>query len=70
MTLGQERVGVDFNPSKQELVDIIKSKSAELIDLCEKMRVDASSEKNRRISLAQTHFETASMFAVKANFAK
>lgn len=76
MTLGQKRVGVSFNPSGEEIVDLIKSKSAELIDLCESMKavgdIDAKTfaEKNRLIALAQTNFEIASMFAVKANFAK
>ena len=76
MTIGQKRVGVNFNPSGEEIVDQIKAKSAELIDLCESMKTisnhDAmvNPDKNRLISIAQTHFETASMFAVKANFAK
>lgn len=31
-TLGQKRVKADFNPAKNDLVDQIKNKSAELID--------------------------------------
>lgn len=76
-TLGQLRVGADFNPSKNERVDQIKNKAAELIDLCESMRQEngdlssqANVNKQRWISEAQTLFETRSMFAVKENFAK
>jgi hypothetical protein len=49
------------------LVAQIKQKSAELIDLCEGMRANnAPNEVQRLISLAQTHYEDASMWAVKA----
>jgi hypothetical protein len=67
-TLGQKRVKADFNPAKNDLVDQIKNKSAELIDLIELMRYPGSSEKQRLIELAQTDIETACMHAVKANF--
>ncbi|WPC11518.1 hypothetical protein LEQ04_13470 [Riemerella anatipestifer] len=75
-TLGQKRVGAEFNPSKKELVDIIKNKSAELIDLLEGMREHGShaekisGEKHRLISIAQTEIETACMYAVKSCFTK
>lgn len=76
-TLGQQRVKAEFNPDKNELVDQIKNKSAELIDLLESMRTLTpdgkpnevfSGEKMRLISLAQTNYEEAAMWAVKANF--
>ena len=68
-TLGQRRVKADFNPAKNDLVDQIKNKSAELIDLCEQLRGETSTgEKHRLISIAQTEFETACMYAVTANF--
>jgi len=73
-TLGQKRVKAEFNPAKNELVDQIKNKSAEMIDLLESMKKAGShaakhgSEKNRLISIAQTNLETACMYAVKANF--
>lgn len=73
-TLGQKRVKAEFNPAKNDLVDQIKNKSAELIDLLETMRVNtqdgqsATGEKQRLISLAQTDIESAAMWAVKANF--
>ena len=67
-TLGEKRVKIDFNTTNDSLVDQIKRKSAELIDLCEEMRGDGSNDKQRVISLAQTGFEDACMWAVKANF--
>ena len=61
----------EFNPAKNEVVDQIKNKSAELIDLLQSMRnfdgVD-NSEKHRLISIAQTEIETGCMYAVKACF--
>lgn len=68
-TLGQKRVKAEFNPSKTDNVDLIKNKSAELIDLLESMITDEStSEKIRLIRIAQTDIETACMYGVKANF--
>lgn len=68
-TLGQKRVKADFNPEKNELVDQIKNKAAEFIDLCEQLRGEqGSGEKNRVLSIAQTEAETACMYAVKANY--
>ena len=61
-TVGEQRVRVTFNPSASSEVDVIKNKSAELIDLCEKFKA-----KDPRLSwLAQTSFEEAAMWAVKA----
>jgi len=70
-TLGQRRVKAEFNPAKNDLVDQIKNKSAELIDTLESMRnlpITGTGEKQRLISIAQTEIETACMYAVKANF--
>lgn len=68
-TLGQKRVKAEFNPSKNEIVDQIKNKAAELIDLTEQLRVEGlSGERHRLISIAQTEAETAAMYAVKACF--
>jgi hypothetical protein len=70
-TLGQRRVKAEFNPAKNDLVDQIKNKSAELIDLLETMRnlpLTGTGEKQRLVSIAQTEIETACMYAVKANF--
>lgn len=61
-TVGEKRVRTEFNPSKDGVVDQIKQKSAELINLCEGLK-----EKDGRLaSLAQTTYEEAAMWAVKA----
>lgn len=80
-TLGEQRVRVDFNVSGNTLIDQVKIKSAELIDLLQSVRNDEASktydkspeqfqalsgEKVRLISLAQTAYEEAAMWAVKA----
>ena len=65
---------VCFNPSNNGLVDVIKQRTAELINLCEENRADAvnetsyetSSEEARCWSLAMTYYEDAAMWAVKA----
>lgn len=75
-TLGQKRVKADFNPDKNEIVDQIKNRSAELIDLIEGMRSagsqeeKVSGERHRLIAIAQTEIETACMYAVKAHWTK
>lgn len=62
MSIGEDRVRVKFNPSADGVVDQIKQKSAELIDLCEGLKpLDG-----RLASLAQTAYEEAAMWAVKA----
>jgi hypothetical protein len=74
MTLGEDRVRIKFNPSDNSLVGQIKQKTAELIDLCEQHKHDVkpnsskltTSETIRCWALAQTHFEDAGMWAVKA----
>ena len=61
-TIGETRVRVDFNPSSDDLVDSIKQKTADLINTCEMLK-----DKDPRLaSLAQTSFEEAAMWAVKA----
>lgn len=61
-TIGQLRVRTSFNPSDKSIVDLIKEKTAELIDLCE----DLKKKDGRLSSLAQTAFEEGAMWAVKA----
>jgi hypothetical protein len=61
-TLGQQRVRVNFNPSQDHTVDVIKQMTAELIDLCEQLKAKDA----RLAALAQTHYEDAAMWAVKA----
>lgn len=62
MTVGEQRVRTTFNPSANGVVDQIKQKSAELIDLCETLKA----KDLRLAALAQTHYEDAAMWAVKA----
>lgn len=62
MSIGEERVRVKFNPSADDVVDQIKQQTARLIDLCEELK-----PKDPRLSsLAQTSYEEAAMWAVKA----
>jgi hypothetical protein len=66
-TLGQQRVRATFNPSKASVVDDIKGATAALIDLCEDAKSRQSSgEEGRLWALAQTMYEDAAMWAVKA----
>lgn len=80
-TIGETRVRTKFNPSSQNDVDVIKNKSAEMINMLQAMRNDEASktydkspeaknelsgERLRLISIAQTKFEEAAMWAVKA----
>ena len=65
LSLGEYRVGVTFNPGGNPVVDTIKIKTAELIDYIELLK-NGDGEKGRLASLAQTHFEDAAMWAVKA----
>lgn len=68
MSIGQDRVRIKFNPSDNTTVSQIKQKSAELIDLCDKLKGEGSAdgEHQRLWSLAMTHYEDAAMWAVKA----
>lgn len=66
-SLGADRVRLNFNPSKNEDVEEIKKRTAELIDLCATGKDNADDgEENRLWSLAMTSFEEAAMWAVKA----
>lgn len=70
-SLGAARVRLDFNPGKDDLVDRLKRKTAELIDLCDAIEShEAHGEIARCVSLAMTHYEDAAMWAVKAATAK
>lgn len=62
MSVGEDRVRINFNPSSNNVVDQIKQKSAELIDMCEELKAKDA----RLASLAQTAYEEAAMWAVKA----
>lgn len=62
MSVGEDRVRTKFNPSADSIVDQIKQKSAELIDICEQLKA----KDGRLAALAQTSYEEAAMWAVKA----
>mgnify|MGYP000737109679 CR=1 FL=1 len=70
-TKGEYRVGIDFNPSGDDLVGRIKRAAADLIDLVD-MITDgekhgiAGGERARLKALAQEKIEDAAMSAVKA----
>lgn len=69
MSLGEDRVRTKFNPSADSVVDQIKQKTAELIDLCEaidQVKIPDGGERTRLVRLAQTSYEEAAMWAVKA----
>jgi len=61
-TIGEQRVRTEFNPSASDIVSQIKQKTAELINLAEELK----SKDPRLASLAQTAYEEAAMWAVKA----
>lgn len=72
MTLGEARIRVNFNPSNDDLVHVVKSEAASWIDLVNGVgdALDVDDDKKgefRRLqALALTHMETAAMYAVKA----
>lgn len=61
-TIGEQRVRTSFNPSQDDTVSQIKQKTAELINLCEELKA----KDPRLASIAQTQYEDAAMWAVKA----
>jgi hypothetical protein len=80
-TIGELRVETDFNFPEDTTVDKIKQKTAELINLLQDVKYDEISfshentpedfksvngEKLRLIALAQTSYEEAVMWAIKA----
>jgi hypothetical protein len=74
MSKGEYRVGINFNPSNDDMVGQIKRKAADLIDLIETVGMEGvapggvvrNPEVARLKALAQTHVEDAAMWAVKA----
>ena len=60
-TVGEKRVRTEFNPTENSNIDLIKQKTAELINMVEDLKyLDP-----RLASLAQTSYEEAAMWAVK-----
>lgn len=70
MTRGEYRVGINFNPSQDDIVGQIKRQAADLIDLIERVQSDRETERGnergRLKALAQTAIEDGAMWAVKA----
>ena len=70
MTKGEYRVGINFNPSADDMVGKIKRAAADLIDTIELITAidggDQHAEFIRLKALAQTAVEEAAMWAVKA----
>ncbi len=62
MTIGEDRVRYEFNPNGNQDVSMIKAKTADLIDFCEGLK----NKDPRLAALAQTAYEEAAMWAVKA----
>lgn len=71
-TIGEQRVRTDFNVGGDNYIDLLKIKSAELIDLVNEAASKPSwddatlGEWKRLKSLAMTAYEEAAMYAVKA----
>jgi hypothetical protein len=61
-SIGELRVRTAFNPSQDDTVSQLKQKTAELINICEELKA----KDGRLASLAQTAYEEAAMWAVKA----
>lgn len=72
MSLGEDRVRTKFNPSADSAVDQIKQQTAKLIDIVDRLSGpephsdDKYKEFRRLMALAQTSYEEAAMWAVKA----
>jgi len=61
MTIGEQRVRVEFNPDQNDTVSQIKQKTADLINLVDSIRaLDPE-----LADLAMRTYENASMWAVK-----
>lgn len=61
-TLGELRVRTSFNPSNNSEVELIKQKTAELINLIDKLET----ADRRLVNLALTSYEEGAMWGVKA----
>jgi hypothetical protein len=67
MTYGEQAVGLNFNPSGDDKVDVLKAQAAAFIDSCHDWREEATDpEVKRMYSVAITEAQGAQMWAVKA----
>ena len=66
-SFGQKQVGLSFNPSNDNAVDLIKQTFADAIDQINNVRnASDSPDVKRMCSVAITEAQTAQMWAVKA----
>lgn len=67
LSFGEKAVGLTFNPSNNDAVNLIKQQSAALIDTLNNLRnANESGEVKRMASVAITEAQTAQMWGVKA----
>lgn len=67
LSFGQKAVGLTFNPSVNEHVDLVKRNFANVIDTLNDYRnATDDGEIKRMLSVAITEAQTAQMWAVKA----
>lgn len=67
LTFGEKAVGITFNPGGHPLVNAIKEKAAEYIDILNTARETTENpEMKRQLSIAITEAQTSQMWAVKA----
>lgn len=68
MTIGEHRVGMNFNPSGDPRVDDIKAKGAALIDAIDQLQItpDVGDEGVRLKHFGMQAAEDAAMWGVKA----
>ena len=67
LSFGQRAVGITFNPGGNPLVNAIKEKAAEYIDVLDAQRgLTTNPEIKRQLSIAITEAQTSQMWAVNA----
>jgi len=65
MSMGKKRVRIDFNMGGRHDVALVKEHAANMIDTLEDLK-KGNGEQARCAAIAQTKFEEAAMWAVKA----
>jgi hypothetical protein len=66
-TFGQKAVGLQFNPSNLDSVNVVKKHYADIIDDLQSLRTTSESPEVKRLcSVAITEAQGAQMWAVKA----
>lgn len=67
LTFGEKAVGITFNPGGHPLVNAIKEKAAEYINVLNEARnATENGEVKRQLSIAITEAQTSQMWGVKA----